>query len=227
VFSIPWLSGTVGIVVNTEAIREPLRDWADVFQGRYAGRIVVVDDAREMVAWALASQDLPITDVSNDALARIEPVLGRWLPQVAVFDAVTPAKALRDGRADVGIIWSGEAAGLLAEDGKYQFVLPKRGAHRFVDNLAIPTGAPNPGLAERFIDHCLRPEVSVLISRAYPYTNPNLAARKLLTERERSNLASYPPGHTTLPMLRNDGNDSATVAAFVQKIRARLDPGAK
>jgi spermidine/putrescine transport system substrate-binding protein len=223
-YSVPWLAGTVGMVVNTERVKDPIQDYADVFSGQYSGRIVVVDDAREMVAWALASLDLPITEVGAASLVRIEPVLAKWLPQVAIFDSDNPSRALLDGRADLGIVWSGEAAVLWAKDHKFAYVLPKRGAHRFVDSLAVPQAAPHKALAEDFINHCLEPDVSVLISEAYPYTNPNLAARRLLKPEQLANPASYPPGELKLPMLHNEGNTTAAVAAFVQGIRERLKP---
>jgi spermidine/putrescine transport system substrate-binding protein len=128
-----------------------------------------------------------------------------------------------DGRADLGIVWSGEAALLWQADrGKFRYIVPEKGGHRFVDNLAIPKSAPHRALAEAFIDYCLRPEVSVEVSRAYPYTNPNAAARKLLTPDELQNPASYPAGMSSLPMLRNEGNTTAAVTAFVARLRSSL-----
>ena len=224
-FSVPWLAGTVGIVVNSRRVRDPIKTWADVFSGKYAGHIVVVDDPREMVAWALASLDLPITDVSDAALERVRPVLEKWLPQVKVFDSDNPKAAMLDGRANVGIMWSGEAALLWLKDKRYQYILPEHGAHMFLDSLAIPKGAPHKMLAEDFMDFCLDPNVSLLISREYPYTNPNAAARKLLTREETSNPASYPPGDLELPTLRNEGNTTAAVAEFVHNIREQLKAG--
>ena len=37
-YSVPWMSGTVGIVVNTEIVKEPIRTWADVRQTSRAHR---------------------------------------------------------------------------------------------------------------------------------------------------------------------------------------------
>ncbi|HEY1173881.1 MAG TPA: spermidine/putrescine ABC transporter substrate-binding protein [Verrucomicrobiae bacterium] len=221
-YSVPWLAGTVGIVVNTERVKEPITTWADVFSGKHSGRIAVVDDHREMAAWALASLGMPITNVSNEALQKTVPVLEKWLPQIAVFDSDSPKDALLNSKADIGIVWSGEAAALWLKDRKYRYVLPKEGAHMFLDSLAIPKGAPAKALAEEFINHCLEPKASVLISNEYPYTNPNLAARKLLTPPQRENPASYPPEHLKLSPLRNHGNTTVDVHRFVQGIRDRV-----
>jgi spermidine/putrescine transport system permease protein len=221
-FSVPWMAGTVGIVVNTEAVKEPIHTWADVFSGKYRGRIVAVNDQREMVAWALASLGMPIINIDNASLARTEPVLRQWLPQIGVFDSDSPHTALLDGRAVIGIVWSGEAALLWQRDHKFQYILPKEGAHMFLDSLAIPAGAPHKNAAEDFINYCLQPEVSVLISKEYPYTNPNLAARKLLSAEQLANPASYPQLRERLLPLRNVGNDTKAVDEFVKRIRDTL-----
>ena len=94
----------------------------------------------------------------------------------------------------------------------------------FLDSLAIPAKAPHQRLAEDFINHCLDPEISVLISREYPYTNPNLAARTRLSAEQLANPASYLPGDPKLAPLRNVGNSTAAVDEFVRRIRASLTP---
>lgn len=221
-YSVPWMAGTVGIVVNTERIKEPVETWADVFSGRYSGRIVIVNDRREMVAWALASLGLSVTQIDDANLAKVEPVLQRWLPQVKTFDSDRPHTALLRGDADLGIVWSGEAAILWQQDRRYRYVLPREGAHMFLDSLAIPARAPHRALAEDFMNHCLSPEESVQISDAYPYTNPNLAARKRLTREQLANPASYPPNPGRLLPLRNIGNDAAAVERFVGQVLERI-----
>ena len=50
-YTIPWMSGTVGICVNTDVVKDPIHGYKDVFQPKFAGRIIVVDDSREMVSW--------------------------------------------------------------------------------------------------------------------------------------------------------------------------------
>ena len=55
-YTLPWMGGTVGIVVNAERVSpETVRSYADVFRGEHRGRIAVVDDPREIVSWALAT----------------------------------------------------------------------------------------------------------------------------------------------------------------------------
>ena len=54
-YSIPWMAGFVGIVYNAETVTTPIVGFTDVFKPEHAGRIVILDDSREIVTWALAT----------------------------------------------------------------------------------------------------------------------------------------------------------------------------
>jgi spermidine/putrescine transport system substrate-binding protein len=221
-YSVPYMQGTVGIVVNTEKVKEPVAGYADVFQDKYKGRIVILDDALEIVTWALAAQGLNPDQVSKENLQKVRPVIAKWLPLVKVYDSDSPKTALLNGDVDLGIVWSGEAAILLQEaPKKFKYVLPKEGAHMFIDNLAIPKGAENVDAAHKFIDYVFRPAVSREISKDFPYTNPNVEARKLLTDEERNNEASYPKGDAKLKTFRDIGPLAADVDKLVTDLKAQ------
>ena len=137
-----------------------------------------------------------------------------------VFDSDSPKTALLNGDVDIGIVWSGEAALLWKENKKFVYVIPAEGAHQFIDVLAIPANAKNKEAAHQFINYILRPEVSVLISEAFPYTNPNLAARKLLSAEQLANPASYPPGTPKLETFRDIGKAAADVDRLVTDLKS-------
>ncbi|HEU5078729.1 MAG TPA: spermidine/putrescine ABC transporter substrate-binding protein [Opitutaceae bacterium] len=192
-YTVPYMTGTVGIVVNTEKVKEPIRGFKDVFQPKYAGRIVVVNDNREMLTWAMYTLGLKANDLTRENIDKARPVLAQWIKLIKVFDSDSPKTSLLNGDTDLGVVWSGEAALLYRENPKFHYVIPAEGAHQFVDVVAIPLHAPHVEAAHRFIDYLLRPEVSKRISDAFPYTNPNGAARKLLSKEQLENPASYPP----------------------------------
>jgi spermidine/putrescine transport system substrate-binding protein len=191
-YTVPYMTGTVGIVVNTKKVTEPIRGFKDVFQPGHAGRIVVVNDNREMLTWAMYTLGLKANDLTPENIAKAKPVLAQWIKLIKVFDSDSPKTALLNGDVDLGVVWSGEAAILHREDPKFEYVIPAEGAHQFVDVVAVPANAPHPEAAEQFINYLLRPEVSKKISDAFPYTNPNGAARKLLSPEQLANPASYP-----------------------------------
>jgi spermidine/putrescine transport system substrate-binding protein len=218
-YTVPWMAGSVGIVLNTDRVHDDITSYADVFQEKYRGRIVVLNDPREMVSWALAAIGKDANDVTPDTLEQVKPILRRWMALVKVFDSDSPKTALLNGDVDLGIVWSGEAALLYRENPKFRYVLPQ-GAHGFVDSLAMPDNAPNPEAAMAFMNYVLRPEVSRLISADFPYTNPNLEARKLLSPEELRNPASYPPVNPPLHGFRDIGPAAVQIDRLVTELKA-------
>jgi len=222
-FSVPFMAGTVGIVVNTELIKDDIKSFADVFKPENKGKIVVLDDAREITAWALLSQGLPINDMSDANLEKVKPVLANWLPLVKVFDSDSPKTALLNGDVAIGIVWGGEGAILLQSDPKFRWIIPAEGTHLFIDSLAIPKTAKNVDNAEAFMNFILRTDISKQISDAFPYTNPNLAARKILTEEQIRNKASFPSDEEMAKMqvFRDIGTQGSKVDELVTSLKAQ------
>ncbi|MBJ7259324.1 MAG: spermidine/putrescine ABC transporter substrate-binding protein [Chthoniobacterales bacterium] len=222
-YSVPWMAGFVGIVYNAETVTTPVVGYNDVFTPEHAGRIVALDDPREIVSWAFATTGLPINDVTDENLAKVKPLLKDWISKVKVFDSDSPKNSLSNGDTDIGVVWSGEGAILFNENPKFQWVLPAEGFHMFVDSLAVPKNARNQDLAERFINFILRPDISKMISAEFPYYNPNAAARELLTDAERNNPASYPPGLdvTKGQLFQDIGEQGSKIDEFITSLKVQ------
>jgi spermidine/putrescine transport system substrate-binding protein len=219
-FTVPYMSGTVGIVVNTEKVKVPIKGYRDVFQAQFRNRIVVLNDNREIVTWALYALGEPINTINAAALAKARPLVAEWVKLVKVFDSDSPKTPLLNGDVDLGIVWSGEAALLWNQNKKFHYIIPQEGAHQFLDVLAIPVSARNKAAAHRFMDYILQPEVSKLISDAFPYTNPNAAARKLLSAEALANPASYPAATAKLQSFRDIGRAAADIDRLVTDLKS-------
>jgi spermidine/putrescine transport system substrate-binding protein len=218
-FTVPYMTGTVGIVVNTEKVKDPIKGYKDVFQEKYKNRLVVLNDNREIVTWALYTLGLSANEVTPASLAKARPVVADWIKLVKVFDSDSPKTALLNGDVDIGVVWSGEAAILWNENKKFKYIIPAEGAHQFIDLLAIPTGAKNKDGAHQLINYILRADVSKIISDKFPYTNPNLAARKLLSADQLANPASYPTA-TNLKTFRDLGKAAAVIDKLVTDLKS-------
>ena len=73
----------------------------------------------------------------------------------------------------------------------------------------------------QFMNFILRPDISKMISDAFPYYNPNLEARKLLTVEQLNNPASYPPGLdvTKAELFSDIGGQAAKVDELVTTLK--------
>jgi spermidine/putrescine transport system permease protein len=222
-YSVPWMVGTVGIAINTTKVKDEVKGFKDLFSGKYKKRIVVLDDNREIVSWALNTLGLPVNEINAEALAKAKPVVKSWLPQIKAFDSDSPKAKFLKGDVWIGVVWSGEGAILCGKEGKgkFKWVLPEEGAHMFIDSLCIPKNAPHKEAAEKFIDYILRPEVSKLVSADFPYTNPNTEARKLLSKEELENPASYPVGEPKLGIFSDIGKAARDIDKMMTDLRSQ------
>ena len=72
-YSVPYMTGSVGIVVNTEKVKDDIKGYKDVFQPKFKNRIVVLNDNREIVSWALSTEGIDINDVTPATIEKIKP----------------------------------------------------------------------------------------------------------------------------------------------------------
>ena len=222
-FSVPFMAGTVGIVVNTDLVKDDIRSYADVFKPENKGKIVVLDDAREIVTWALLANGLNINQITDKSLNKIKPTLEQWLPLVKVYDSDSPKTALLNGDVALGVVWGGEGAILLNKNKKFRWVIPIEGTHLFIDSLAIPKTAKNVQNAEAFMNFILRPEISKQISDEFPYLNPNIAARELMSKQQLENPASFPAEEDLkkMTLFKDIGTKGSDVEELVTTLKAQ------
>jgi spermidine/putrescine transport system substrate-binding protein len=222
-FSVPFMAGTVGIIVNTDLIKDDIRGYADVFKPENKGKIVILDDAREIVTWALLANGLNINQITDKSLNKIKPTLEQWLPLVKVYDSDSPKTALLNGDVAIGVVWGGEGAILTNKNKKFRWVIPSEGTHLFIDSLAIPKTAKNVENAEAFMNFILRPEISKQISDEFPYLNPNLAARELMSKKQLENPASFPVEEELkkMSLFKDIGTKGSDVEELITTLKAQ------
>src|SRR4051794_15055173 len=78
-YTVPYMTGTVGIVVNTETVKDDIKGYNDVFQPKFKDRLVVLNDNREIVSWALRTQGKSANDVTAANLAAAKPLVAKWV----------------------------------------------------------------------------------------------------------------------------------------------------
>lgn len=189
--SVPYLWGVTGIA--SDARRVPAIDsWEALLDPRWRGRILMLDDAREAVAFGalLLGQDPNTRDPAT--LARIRRILADQKPLVRAYDSASFDDAVLSGEVWLAQSWSGQIAKIMKDAPWVRFTIPKEGAMLFVDNLAIPRTAPHPDLALEFLDFVMEPEIAAEIALTTGYSTPSRAGRDLLPEAVRDNPAMFP-----------------------------------
>ena len=191
--SVPYFWGTTGIAYDRRKVTTPVDSWAALWNPRFKGRILMLDDAREAFGAALKlhGHSLNTTDARLLEAARDELV--RQKPLVRAYNSSNFEDVLLSGDVWLAQGWNGQFAKAMEQNPDIVYVIPKEGATLFIDNLAIPKDAPNPRLAHAFLDFTLEPEIAAEICRSMRYSSPNREAWPLLPPQIRNHSAIFPP----------------------------------
>jgi spermidine/putrescine transport system substrate-binding protein/spermidine/putrescine transport system permease protein len=191
-YSIPYFWGTTGIAYRKSRVG-PVDSWGALWDPRYKGRILMLDDARETFTAALRLRGLGVNTTDPVALAAAQALLVAQRPLVRAYNSSNFEDVLLSGDVWLAQGWSGQFARAMAQDPDIAYVVPKEGSSLFLDSLAIPRDAPHPELAHAFLDFVMEAEVAAEICRTMQYSSPNRAALPLLPPAIRDNPAIFPP----------------------------------
>ena len=201
-YSVPYCWGTVGILYNTKLLDElgvpaPTK-WADLWDERLSGEILMQDSVRDAFMVALKKDGYSMNSESKDELeqAKQELIDQKPLVQAYVIDQVRDK--MIGGEAAVGVIYSGEMLYIQDEvaslglDYDLEYVIPEEGTNLWLDSWVIPKNAKNKENAEKWIDFMCRPEIAKANFEYITYPTPNKGAFELLDEDMQNNKAVFP-----------------------------------
>src|SRR5947209_45247 len=192
--SVPYLWGTTGIGYDKTKVQAPVDSWAALFDPRHAGRILMLDDQREVFGAALRLLGRSINEKDPAILRRAAEMLKKQKPLVRTFNSSDFANLLAAGDVDLSQGYNGELAEAVARsNGRLAYVVPKEGGTLWIDNLAIPKGARNLDAAYAFLDFVMQPEIAAKIVNHVHYACANQAALPLIDAKVKDDPSIYPP----------------------------------
>ncbi len=175
-YSVPYQWGTTGLLYNPSTVPFAPTRWADLWDPAFANRLVALDDEREIIGLVLQVLGYSKNTTDPAQLDEAQKKLAELMPNIRLFDSDSPESAILSSEAWAGVVWNGNASLGYAEDPNLVYICPEEGCGIWFDNLSIPKGAPHKDAALKFINYVLSPEASVLITKEFPYSNPNVAA---------------------------------------------------
>lgn len=200
-YTVPYQWGTSCLVVDTGKVTRPITKWADMWDPEFAGKVVLLDDEREVLGMVLEVLGYDKNSTDEVQLEEAKSKFLELMPNVKLFDSDSPKTALLSGEVWLGQTWNGEAAIAHSENPEIAYVFPEEGCTRWFDNLAIPTGAPHKDAALELINYILKAESSALITAEFPYSNPNKAALEVLKSTDPELYEAYMTFSATNPSM--------------------------
>jgi spermidine/putrescine transport system permease protein len=218
--TVPYFIGTCGIGYRRSRVGD-VDSWAALWDARWKGRVLMLDDPRETLGAALRLLGHGVNTTDEAVLREARRLLVAQKPLVRAYDSANFEDALLAGDVWLAQGWNGEFARVMDLDPDIAYVVPREGSTTFLDSLAIPVGAPHPALAHAFLDFAMEAEVAAGICRSMRYTTPNRAAMGLLPPAIRHHPAIFPPPEVLarVELLRDIGPATVLYDRFWTEVK--------
>lgn len=198
-YSIPYFWGTVGIVYDKTKVdaADLEREGYNIFLDEtYRGDIYLYDSERDSFMMALKvlgySMNTENEDELNDAYEWLVECVQTMKPEIVTDEIIDN---MAQGRKALGLMYSGDATYVMAENENMGFYLPESGTNVWSDAMVIPANAKNPELAHAFINFACDYDGAYDNSSYVGYTSANREVMEDLSREggEFYGISSYLP----------------------------------
>ena len=180
-YTVPYTWGTVGIIYNTTMVEEPITSWSAMFDDRYAGSVLLINNSRDALGFSLMSlgYSLNTTDEGEirEAFGKLSDAMSRGVYQGKVMDEIFGK--MEGGNAAIATYYAGDYLAMLENNEDLAFAIPEEGSNWFVDAMCILKDAPNQDEAHEWINFLTSTEASLANMDYIWYASPNREALEL------------------------------------------------
>ncbi|HEY2339292.1 MAG TPA: extracellular solute-binding protein [Steroidobacteraceae bacterium] len=230
--AVPYLRHVNGFAYNIELIRarmpdapvdsldlifkpEIIRHFADC-------GVTFLDSAEDVLQLALNYLHLDPNTTRAEDYRQAEKLLLAVRPYIKAFDSTEYLNGLINSEFCISMSWSGDYATSRARaraagiDVPLAFTVPKEGANGSYDAWLIPTDAPHPLAAHKFLNYMLEPRVIAAVTNDIHYANDNAAAAAYVDPQILADPAVYLP-----PAVEARLYHSAEAGPALERLRTR------
>ncbi len=223
-YSVPYMSGTTGIAYRKDEVKDFEPSWHMFERADLAGRMTLLDDPRDTIGAALKTLGFSINTTDDAQINAAADLVITWKRNIARFESEAYKAGIASKEFYVVHAFGGDIQQVIDEneDPNIGFALPKEGFVMWEDTMAIPAGAANVALAEKFINFLHDPAIAARNIEFNYYLCPNTGAYPLLSDEIKANPivfvpeALLPKGEQTLEL----GDDLAKYTAAWDRIKA-------
>lgn len=176
-YSVPYFWGSVGIVYDKTKVElaDLEKEGFDIFRDeKYKGQIYLYDSERDSFMMALKALGY---SMNTEDEAELQEAY-EWLvscvqtmePEIVTDEIIDN---MAQGRKALGLIYSGDASYVMAENENMGYYLPESGTNLWCDAMVIPANAKNPDLAHEFMNFVSDYDAAYDNSSFVGYTSPN------------------------------------------------------
>lgn len=172
-FSVPYNVGMVGLIYNTKMVEEAPTSWTALWDERYAGKILMIDNPRDAFAIPQKILGYSLNSTDEKELSDVAQMLIEQKPLLQGYVMDEIYNKMESGEAAMVPYYVGDFVCMQDVNPDLDFVYPEEGVNIFVDAVCIPQCSQNYDAAMLYINFLLDPEVALSNAFYIGYATPN------------------------------------------------------
>lgn len=196
-YTVPYFWGTVGILYDKTKVKEPVDSWNVLFDGDYAGEIIMQNSMRDTLSVALKALGYSLNTNDENEIRQAYELLNKQKADVQAYLVDEARDEVVAGNATMALVYSGEAYLGREYNEDLEYVVPKEGSQVWLDSWGITKNCKNPEMAMQFLDFLCREDIAKTNFEYIYYSTPNEAVIESLSEEERADETLVPADDVT------------------------------
>ena len=177
-YTVPYTWGSVGIIYNTTMVDEPITSWGAMFDEKYAGQVLMINNSRDalMAALCYLGYDINTTDEAQltEAFELVKNAKSKGVYQAFVMDEIFGK--MEGGNAAIAMYYAGDYLTMLENNEDLAFVIPEEGSNWFVDAMCVLKSSQHMSEAEEWINFIAGTDANLANMDYIWYASPNAEA---------------------------------------------------
>lgn len=196
-YTIPYFWGTMGLLYDTTKVNGAIDSWEVLFNGEYAGNIIMQNSMRDTYMLALKYLGYSLNSDDEAQIMEAQKLLLDQKPDVQAYRVDEARDEVVAGNAAIAVVYSGEAYLGNQYNENLAYVIPKEGSNVWMDAWGVAKTCQNKEAAQKFLDFLCREDIARKNFEYIYYSTPNEAVVEGLSEEDRANEALVPSEHAT------------------------------
>lgn len=192
-YALPYFWGTVGILYDKTKVRGPVDSWSVLFDGSYAGEIIMQDSVRDAFMVAEKHLGYSLNSTDKEEINEAKELLAKQKPDVEAYLVDEVRDEIVAGNATMGVIYSGEAYLGKEYNENLEYVVPREGSNVWLDAWLMTKKCENAENAEKFLSFLCREDIAMRNFECIWYSSPNKKVLEAIGDEYADDPAINPP----------------------------------
>jgi spermidine/putrescine-binding protein len=202
-YTVPYGAGVMTLVYNPALVTVPVRGYADLWDPSFAESLGIIGNLRVINGMALKvlgesynTNDIPTIRQAGEKLLGLAP-------NIRLIRDDDLQNELISGEISAGVMYTSQVNMAKQMDDSLEIVYPQEGIGFGIMGAFIPSRAPNPDAAHKFLDYILDPRRGAWCFEYLGYYSTFSASDPYISEENRA-LLTLPEGfNLNMEMIQN------------------------